>query len=261
MLTREIVVVAGAAFDDDVRPWEGSALTTVINEFEDLDGHGHGTKIETLATLPAVFATLFPWRDGFDYKMWAARMSNMMGMITLTKERDTGRVYPDPVDGRCRVDYTPSAFDRKMIMEGLIACATVSYIAGAREVHHTIRDIPPFVRPAEPSGQEAAEGINNSALQAWIAEVRRKTPMDPERTLFASAHQMGTCRMGKSPKSSVVNQDCEVWGTKGLHVVDASVFPSASGVNPMVTNMGIADWTSRNIAKSLEKQKGFSARL
>lgn len=245
-----------------MRPWEGAALTTVINEFEDLDGRGHGAKIETLSMLPSVFIPVFPWRDGFDYKMWASRLHKMMGMITLTRDRDTGRVYPDPVDGRCRVDYTPSSFDRKHMMESLIACAKVAYISGAKEFHHSIRDVPPFIRPAEASDPEASEGINNRTLQDWIAEVRRKSPMNPERTFFASAHQMGTCRMGKSHKSSVVAPDCHVWDTQGLYVVDASVFPSASGVNPMVTNMGIADWASRNIAKSLDKQNEvFVARI
>lgn len=75
---------------------------------------------------------------------------------------------------------------------------------------------------------------------------------------------MGTCRMGKSPKTSVVDPDCQVWGTDGLYVVDASVFPSASGVNPMVTNMAIADAASRNLARSLgfpRSQRGGMARL
>jgi hypothetical protein len=32
------------------------------------------------------------------------------------------------------------------------------------------------------------------------------------------------------------------------------VFPSASGVNPMVTNMAISDWISRGIARGLEER-------
>jgi hypothetical protein len=39
------------------------------------------------------------------------------------------------------------------------------------------------------------------------------------------------CRQG--PKLGVVDPNCQVWGTDGLYVVDASVFPSASGVNPI----------------------------
>jgi len=139
-------------------------------------------------------------------------------------------------------------------VEALIACAKIAYISGAKEFHTTYRDLPPFIRP-NASDPEAPEGTNDAALQSWIAELRRKSPLNPERGMFGSAHQMGTCRMGTSPKSSVVDPDCQVWDTEGLYVVDASVFPSASGVNPMVTNMAIADWASRNIARVLEKSR------
>ncbi|KAJ5666589.1 hypothetical protein N7462_010998 [Penicillium macrosclerotiorum] len=248
------VMGAGAVFDEEVRPWEGGALTTVVNEFEDLDGHGHGVKIEAVSMMPSVYIPVFPWRDGLDYKLWAAGMSRSTSFITLIKDRDSGRVFPDPVDGRPRIDYTVSPFDRRHIVEGLIAAAKIAYISGAKEFHTTYRDIAPFIRP-DASNPEGPEGTNDVALQNWIAELRRKSPLNPERGLFASAHQMGTCRMGNSPKSSVVDPDCQVWGTDGLYVVDASVFPSASGVNPMVTNMAIADWASRNLARVLGKPR------
>lgn len=243
-------------FDEDIRPWEGACLTTVVNQFENLDGRGHGPKIEATCMLPGVFLAAFPWKDGLQYKMWVSKMRHMTGFITLTRERDAGRVYPDPVDGRLRIDYTVSAFDRNHMVEGLIGAAKIAYICGAKEFHTTYADMPPFIRPSTVTDLEAdGEGVNNAALQAWIKELRRRAPLNPERGVFASAHQMGTCRMGNSPKKSVVDPDGQVWGTRGLYVVDASVFPSASGVNPMVTNMAISDWTSRNIARGLSREK------
>ncbi|GMG11528.1 unnamed protein product [Aspergillus oryzae] len=255
-----LVVISGAVFDEQTRPWEGAALTAVVNEFENLDKQGHGVKIECLTMLPPAFLPAFPWRDGLEWKRFVAKLPHMAGFITLTKDRDSGRVYPDPVDGRPRVDYTVSAFDRKHILEALVATAKMAYISGAKEFHTSSREIPPFIRPEDSSDTASAEGTNNAALQAWIAEARSKT-LDPEKTTFAAAHQMGTCRMGSSPRTSVVDPDCQVWGTRGLYVVDASVFPSASGVNPMVTNMAIADWASQNIARSLGKEGGVMARL
>lgn len=82
--------------------------------------------------------------------------------------------------------------------------------------------------------------------------------------MFASARQMGICRMGESPKSSVVDPDCQVWGTEDLYMLDESVFSSASDVNSMVTSMAIADWASRNIARVLGKsriERNMTARL
>ncbi|PYH49424.1 long chain fatty alcohol oxidase [Aspergillus saccharolyticus JOP 1030-1] len=245
------VVVAGAVLNEEVRPWEGSALTTVVNEFENLDQKGHGVKIEALSMLPSAYLPLFPWRGGLDYKLWVLNLARSVGFITLTRDRDGGRVYPDPVDGRCRIEYTPSAYDRKHMLEALIGAAHIAFVAGAKEFHTTWRELAPYIRP-EMAPAEAAEGTNSASFQAWLADIRaHKVPLAPERTQFASAHQMGTCRMGTSPKTSVVDPDCQVWETRSLYVVDASVFPSASGVNPMITNMAIADWASRNIAKSL----------
>ncbi len=73
---------------------------------------------------------------------------------------------------------------------------------------------------------------------------------------------MGTCRMGSNVKHSVVDPNGKVWGAEGLYVADASVFPSASGVNPMVTNMAISDWISRGVARELRREgRTESARL
>ncbi|KAJ5902678.1 hypothetical protein N7495_003206 [Penicillium taxi] len=252
-------MVSSAVFEETIRPWEGAALTAIVNEFENLDGHGHGVKIEALSMMPSFFLPLFPWRDGLDYKLWAAAMSHSTSFITLTRDRDGGRVYPDPTDGRCRIEYTVSPFDRRHIVTAMIACAKIAYITGAKEFHTGYRDIPPYIRP---DNFDPLKGINEPSLQDWISDLRRKSPLNPERAVFASAHQMGTCRMGTSPKTSVVDPSCQVWGTEGLYVLDTSVFPSSSGVNPMVTTMAIADWASRNIAHSLGKScsegKGFS---
>ena len=62
-----------------------------------------------------------------------------------------------------------------------------------------------------------------------------------------SAHQMGTCRMGRDPRSAVSDERGEVFGVRGLYIGDASAFPKSSGVNPMVTIMAMAHHTARGI--------------
>lgn len=257
-------------FDEETLPWEGNCLTTLVHDFENLDGHGHGTKLENVAMIPAMFLATMQWLDGANFKRLVANLRHMAGFITLTKERDAGRVYPDPVSGAPRIDYTISSFDRKHILEGLIACAKIAYVSGAKEFYTSYRDMPPFIRSAQaaPADDTADppldEGINDAGLQAWIKEFRKKSPLNAEHGCAASAHQMGTCRMSSSPKKGVVGPDGQVWGTHGLYVADASVFPSASGVNPMVTNMAITDWTSRKLAEQLSQEslrKTGTARL
>lgn len=41
--------------------------------------------------------------------------------------------------------------------------------------------------------------------------------------------------MGTKPTNSAVDPRARVWGTESLYVADASVFPTASAVNPMLT--------------------------
>ena len=49
--------------------------------------------------------------------------------------------------------------------------------------------------------------------------------------LFA-AHQMGTCRMGADPQTSVANPYGELHDTPGVWIGDASAFPTSSGHQP-----------------------------
>lgn len=243
------VSLVGAIHPEDVKPWEGSILTSVVNEYENIDGKGHGTKLEAVNMVPSLFLIWLPWKNGFDYKLNVSRFKNMVGYISLARDRDTGRVYPDPVDGRVRFSYTVSKLDKQHILEGIIALAKTQYVTGATEIFTMIPGIEPFIRNPE----LAHEGINDAQFQAWLDEIRAVGLPSPD-TMFGSAHQMGTCKMGSSPKTGVVDPQGRVWGTKGLYVADASVFPSASGVNPMITNMAISDWISRNIAKGLEER-------
>ncbi|KAK2873675.1 hypothetical protein FQN49_002172 [Arthroderma sp. PD_2] len=246
------VILMSATFKEETRPWEGGILTSLVSDFENLDGHGHGSKIEAVVMLPSFFLPLMPWRDGLDFKIFASNVRRMAGFISLTRDRDTGRVYPDPNDGRCRIEYTPSAFDRKHMLEGIIGAAKIAYVSGATEIRMSSRAIPTFVRP-EPTADSADEGVNNAAFKEWVKKLRTGVPLPTEQSMFASAHQMGTCRMGTSPKTSVVDATGMVWGTSGLYVADASVFPSASGVNPMVTNMAITNLTSTKLAELMRQ--------
>lgn len=49
------------------------------------------------------------------------------------------------------------------------------------------------------------------------------------------AHQVGTCRFGNDPKTSVLDTHCKAHDLDNLYVVDGSFFPSSSAVNPGLT--------------------------
>jgi choline dehydrogenase-like flavoprotein len=62
----------------------------------------------------------------------------------------------------------------------------------------------------------------------------------PNRTIITSAHMQATDKMGSTADTSVVAQDFHVWGTRNLHVVDGSIFPTSVGANPMQSIYTIA---------------------
>jgi choline dehydrogenase-like flavoprotein len=53
--------------------------------------------------------------------------------------------------------------------------------------------------------------------------------------IAAVAHQAGTCRFGKDPKTSVLDPNCKAHELNNLYVVDTSFFPSIGAVNPSLT--------------------------
>jgi choline dehydrogenase-like flavoprotein len=58
---------------------------------------------------------------------------------------------------------------------------------------------------------------------------------------------MGSCRMGADPETSVADGHGQLHDTGGVWIGDASAFPTAPGVNPMVTIMSLAHRTAEAI--------------
>lgn len=76
-----------------------------------------------------------------------------------------------------------------------------------------------------------------------------EAPWAPVQVKVATAHQMGGCRMGKDPSTSVVDPHLRYHGLDNLFVVDGSVFPTSLGVNPQETIFGIARWAAAHIGQ------------
>lgn len=253
----------GAVWDTDVRPWEGPILTSVVNEFENLSGDGYGAKLEATTMLPGLFLPAFPWRNGQHAKTFAATMRRMTGYISLARDRYGGSVALTPDDpARAQITYETHASDKQHILHGLLRLAELLYVAGAREIHSTLPTLEPFIRPSassQPSNTTltpiASPSLNDTAFQTWLSAL--EATGGPTR--FASAHQMGSCRMGTAEGNSAVDEKGRVWGCEGLWVCDASVFPSASGVNPMITNMGIARGIARGVVEGWRAEGSSSS--
>lgn len=76
---------------------------------------------------------------------------------------------------------------------------------------------------------------------------------EPEYLPGWSAHYLGTCRMGRDPRTSVV----DAWGrshdVSNLFVADGSVFVTGGAVNPALTIMALAMRTAGHIVESFRR--------
>jgi choline dehydrogenase-like flavoprotein len=92
--------------------------------------------------------------------------------------------------------------------------------------------------------------------QDWLAVkaaelLRSIGAREIHRTKPASAfmtHLMGTMRMGRDPRSSVVDDDGLSHEVENLYVADTSVIPSVGGANPTLTGQALATKTADAIA-------------
>lgn len=186
-----------------------------------------------------------PWHNPLQYKVDAIKYRHLSSFCVIARDRDPGSVSPDPDDARPVITYTPSKFDRTSIVSGLVAIAKICYVQGARELIPCVLNMTSF----KCSKRREDRTLEDGDFVQWL-EILKREDLNPAGNLFTCAHQMGSCRMSTSPTDGVVDDLGKVWGTDNVYVADASVFPTASGVNPMITTMAIADRIARGLAHS-----------
>ena len=97
-----------------------------------------------------------------------------------------------------------------------------------------------------------SHGLDNGRKLLQAAGAIRSLAFGPVR--YTGWHTLGTCRMGNDPKNSVVNKHGKSHELENLFIVDASIFPTSSCVNPASTIQALALYISESI---LLKYKEF----
>jgi len=75
------------------------------------------------------------------------------------------------------------------------------------------------------------------------------------RAMGLGIHEMGTARMGRDPKTSVLNKYNQVHACKNVYVTDGSFMTSAGCQNPSLTYMAFTARAADHAAKELKKSK------
>ena len=131
-------------------------------------------------------------------------------------------------DGSLKAGYRLADDDARRLVFGISRAAEVHFAAGATEVYPNI----------------PRAGVLRRGQLAQFEATRFK----PSELRLEAFHPMGTARISGEEAAGVCDPAGAVRGVAGLYVADASLFPSAVHVNPMMTIIAFAKQVAAGIA-------------
>ncbi|WP_415640926.1 FAD-dependent oxidoreductase, partial [Skermania piniformis] len=210
-----------AVFDEEVLGWQGGLQARYSAEHRDLDGAGYGVVYETGPLTPAMTVGFTSWAGAARHRQQMLDLPRTGVVGIITRDRDHGSVGIDSA-GNPVVRYRLSERDAGHLRVGVDGAARILEAAGAQRI-----------RTAHQSPAEYIRG-GSTSLDGYLA-ASHKIGYGPGRCSIAALHIMGSARMGGSREMSATNPDGAVWSVPNLVVADGSCFPTASGVNPMLS--------------------------
>jgi choline dehydrogenase-like flavoprotein len=222
--------VAGI-YDEPIDGWSGQIQALVSDAFADAEGE-HGFLIEATGVAPGLWGASSPWEDGASAKREMAKLRWTAPFISVARDHGSGEVVIDDL-GRAVVRWElDDEIDRRLAVRANVELAKLHHAAGAAEMHtlHT----------------DGVRWRRGEDFDAYLERIESAS-YAPNDVVCFTAHQMGACRMGSDPETSVADGRGELHDTKGVWIGDASAFPTAPGVNPMISIMSLAHRTAQNI--------------
>jgi choline dehydrogenase-like flavoprotein len=213
------------SFAGEVRAFEEVPQTYEVGQLLD-DGiaiHGLPAPLATLAlALPQV---------GRAHKAILARYARLGALAARVADGGSGSITLQR-DGRAVVEYQLSAVDRRRLLHATALAAELLFAAGADEVYPALRGHAVLRDPAE------AAALREADLAALDVDL-------------VAHHPMGTARMADDRQKGVASSHGAVHDVQDLHVVDASVLPTATAVAPQTTIVALALRVAEHVSDSV----------
>ena len=210
----------GARYEEEVRGWEGVMQSYYVDEWE-----SERVLLEATFT-PLPFGGAWLRGSGQAHQESILEFGHVGSIGVQLTDESSGRVGIAR-DGSIRANYRLSDEDARRIVFGIARAAEIHFAAGASEVYPNIARAQ-VLRPGQVAEFEA-------------------TRFKPAELRLEAFHPMGTARIAADPREGVCAADGSVNGVAGLHVADASLFPTAVGVNPMMTIIACAKQVSAGL--------------
>src|SRR5215217_3235033 len=219
------------AYATDQQAYLGAPHAGLVDEFAGVRD-GYGFLIEGVQYTVGLTGSALPWTTAEEHKEMISTARNGASFITLTRDHGHGRVDVDSNGESVPYYSVTDPIDIANIHHGVEVCARLHIAAGAHQVALLANGLPMW---------RVGDDVD-----AYIERIKR-VPLRAGGVRLFAAHQMGSCRMGKDPQTSVANPWGELHDTKGVWIGDGSAFPTPSGTNPMVSIMALAHRTAEAI--------------
>lgn len=216
-----------AIFDEDVCAWDGAAQGFASRHF----AH-EGFTLETVWAPPEVFAMRLPG-VGMKLKLYASRFRNVACWGVMVRCETRGRVVAPRKGWTPAIYFSPNEKDMAKARKGLKTAGDVYFAAGAKYIITGVYGMPEIIADPRDTVLYLDPKLDSSCINA------------------IGNHPMGTCRMGENPSESVVDSTGRMHHMENMYIADASIFPTAPGVNPQLTIMAMATYIARQIKNHL----------
>src|SRR6266852_3214348 len=223
-------------YPEHIGSWEGPPNSVYSDQFATLEGN-YGFMLESIPSHPGSTAFTLPWFGSQHHRRLMQSAGNMATMLVLGRDRQGGRVGISRA-GQPVIEYRAGELEQRLLQRGIVEGTRVQLAAGAEKVLTLHTDRLGWFERRPPTTQ--------ADIDAFCADVGRR-PLTGRHSLLFSAHQMGSLPLGTDPQRSACDPEGRLRGAANVFVADSSVFPGASGVNPMITTMGLAHHIAKGI--------------
>ncbi len=223
-------------FDEEIRANRGIPMSYTCHEFGVTNGVETGGFLIESIFLPVFEMALAIPSFGIDHAKMMERLNNYTMAGILTRDEPVGTVTMS-YNGYPKVVYNLAPRTIDDMARGMAILAKMWFSLGANNVITSHRDMPELRTKAD------------------IPMLKDAVRNNPNGLMIGSAHPQGGNKMGNNKAECVVDSDCKVYGFENLFVCDASVFPTALGVNPQLTVMALATITADKILKNWQKME------
>lgn len=228
------VCLSAAFYKEDIEGAKGAPQSVYSDHFLRRKFEGTmGYKLETAPIYPVLYASAFS-AHGEEHRKLMEQRPKSAAHIALMRdgfhpESPGGQVELDKF-GNPLLDYEITPYVWQGLQEALANMAQAQLASGAQKV---------------------SPGLAVSRFFTDAEEAKRfimQAPREPMKFPVFSAHVMGGALMGARPGASVVDLNGRHRDYANLYVMDASVFPTSVGANPMETIFAVTSYLANKLA-------------